>query len=380
MSRRGRGRCGRCSSAPAAGLSHVHVGSLHAPDEEMAVRNARDLYTRRGEGVSIWVVPSDAITASDPDAKGAFFELRRGQELPARHLLHAARRGEAPVTRSGASHVGRRTRPRRAERGDALRGVRRRARPPPTPDVAEYALWLGDDALVLAQRLGQWISRAPELEEDVALANIALDLLGHARSLLRYAGCGDGRTEDDLAYWRDEHEFRSAHLFEQPNGDFAHTIVRQFAASALPVRAVRPAARSADPVLAGGGREGGQRGRLPPRPRRPVDAAPGARHGRVPPSARRRALDDVWPYVAELFRGRAAAGSPARGHRRAPSSLRDGLRRRRRAGPRRGRAGGAGACPAPRAAAAAAVHSEHLGHAARRAAGARPAQHPGAHW
>ena len=61
-----------------------------------------------------------------------------------------------------------------------------------------------------------WISRAPELEEDVALANIALDLLGHARSLLRYAGSASGRSEDDLAYWRDEHEFRSAHLFEQP--------------------------------------------------------------------------------------------------------------------------------------------------------------------
>lgn len=102
---------------------------------------------------------------------------------------------------------------------------------PASPDVAEYALWLGDDALVLAQRLGMWISRAPELEEDVALANIALDLLGHARSLLRYAGTASDRTEDDLAYWRDEHAFRSAQLFELPNGDFADTIVRQFAAS-----------------------------------------------------------------------------------------------------------------------------------------------------
>ncbi|MHA7986503.1 1,2-phenylacetyl-CoA epoxidase subunit PaaB [Rathayibacter sp. CAU 1779] len=61
------------------GLSHVHVGSLHAPDADLAVRNARDLYTRRGEGVSIWVVPSDAITSSDPDAKGAFFESAAGK-------------------------------------------------------------------------------------------------------------------------------------------------------------------------------------------------------------------------------------------------------------------------------------------------------------
>src|SRR6478609_10376697 len=98
-------------------------------------------------------------------------------------------------------------------------------------DVAEYALRLGDDALILSQQLGAWISRAPELEEDVALGNIALDLLGHARSLLRYAGTYDGRTEDDLAYWRDEPDFRSAWLFEQPNGDFAQTIARQLAAS-----------------------------------------------------------------------------------------------------------------------------------------------------
>jgi ring-1,2-phenylacetyl-CoA epoxidase subunit PaaB len=62
------------------GLSHVHAGSIHAPDPVMAVRNARDLYTRRGEGVSIWVVPSAAITASDPDAKGGYFESAEGKE------------------------------------------------------------------------------------------------------------------------------------------------------------------------------------------------------------------------------------------------------------------------------------------------------------
>ncbi|GAA3759752.1 1,2-phenylacetyl-CoA epoxidase subunit B [Microbacterium kribbense] len=68
------------------GLSHVHVGSLHAPDAEMAVRNARDLYTRRGEGVSIWVVPSEAITTSDPDSKGAFFESAAGKNF--RHATY----------------------------------------------------------------------------------------------------------------------------------------------------------------------------------------------------------------------------------------------------------------------------------------------------
>ncbi|GFZ77051.1 1,2-phenylacetyl-CoA epoxidase subunit PaaC [Nesterenkonia alkaliphila] len=93
--------------------------------------------------------------------------------------------------------------------------------------TARYALILGDDSLILAQRLGHWISRAPELEEDIALGNIALDLLGHARFFLTYAGTAWGKTEDDLAYFRDEEEFRSARLVEQENGDFAKTIARQ---------------------------------------------------------------------------------------------------------------------------------------------------------
>ena len=71
---------------PRRGLSHGHVGSLHAPDADMAVRNARDLYTRRNEGVSIWVVPADAITTSDPDAKGAFFESPAGKNY--RHAVY----------------------------------------------------------------------------------------------------------------------------------------------------------------------------------------------------------------------------------------------------------------------------------------------------
>ena len=71
---------------PSRGLSHVHVGSLHAPDAELAVRHARGLYTRRGEGVSVWVVPADAVTASDPDAKGAFFTSPAGKNY--RHAVY----------------------------------------------------------------------------------------------------------------------------------------------------------------------------------------------------------------------------------------------------------------------------------------------------
>jgi ring-1,2-phenylacetyl-CoA epoxidase subunit PaaC len=84
------------------------------------------------------------------------------------------------------------------------------------------ALALGDDALILSHRLGEWAGHAPVLEEEVALANIALDLLGQARILLSLVG-----DEDELAYLREERAFRNLQLVEQPNGDFAHTIARQ---------------------------------------------------------------------------------------------------------------------------------------------------------
>ncbi|MFR9798376.1 1,2-phenylacetyl-CoA epoxidase subunit PaaC [Streptomyces sp. MS06] len=92
---------------------------------------------------------------------------------------------------------------------------------PPAAATAA-ALALGDDALVLSHRLGEWMGHAPVLEEEVALANIALDLLGQARILLSLAG-----DEDELAYLREERAFTNLQLVEQPNGDFAHTIARQ---------------------------------------------------------------------------------------------------------------------------------------------------------
>lgn len=96
------------------------------------------------------------------------------------------------------------------------------ARTPGLTGEQAAALALGDDALVLAQRLGEWAGNAPVLEEDVALTNIALDLLGQARTLLSLAG-----DEDDLAYGREERGFRNVQLVERPNGDFADTIARQ---------------------------------------------------------------------------------------------------------------------------------------------------------
>ncbi|MGE3916593.1 MAG: 1,2-phenylacetyl-CoA epoxidase subunit PaaC [Hyphomicrobiaceae bacterium] len=93
-----------------------------------------------------------------------------------------------------------------------------------------YAVALADDALVLGHRLSQWSSRAPTLEEDIALSNLALDLIGQARLLYTLAGEaeGRGRSEDDLAYFREPHEFRNVLMVELPNGDFAHTMLRQF--------------------------------------------------------------------------------------------------------------------------------------------------------
>ncbi|WP_035841227.1 1,2-phenylacetyl-CoA epoxidase subunit PaaC [Kitasatospora azatica] len=95
-------------------------------------------------------------------------------------------------------------------------------------DLSLYCQLLGDDALILAQRLIEWCTRAPELEEEVALANLGLDLLGQARLLLTRAGQADGsgRTEDDFAYWRAEHEFHNVRLVETENGDFAYSIAR----------------------------------------------------------------------------------------------------------------------------------------------------------
>ncbi|WP_420896785.1 1,2-phenylacetyl-CoA epoxidase subunit PaaC [Microbacterium oxydans] len=168
-------------------------------------------------------------------------------------------------------------------------------------DVAEYALRLGDDALILSQQLGAWISRAPELEEDVALGNIALDLLGHARSFLHYAGSFDGRSEDDLAFFRDEPDFRCAWIVQQPNGDFAQTIARQFVVATYMFELYSALRGSSDETFAA----------IAEKSLKEVDyhrdhavqwilrLAGGTEESRARII---RALGDVWPYVDELFR------------------------------------------------------------------------------
>ncbi|HEY6516108.1 MAG TPA: 1,2-phenylacetyl-CoA epoxidase subunit PaaC [Steroidobacteraceae bacterium] len=115
-----------------------------------------------------------------------------------------------------------------------------------------YVLRLADTSLVLGQRLGEWVGHAPALEEDLALANIALDLIGQARLFLSYAGEieGRGRDEDALAYLRDAPEFCNASLAEQPNGDFGRTIVRQFLLDAWQLELYEALAGSSDARLA----------------------------------------------------------------------------------------------------------------------------------
>lgn len=109
-----------------------------------------------------------------------------------------------------------------------------------------------DDALVHAHRLSEWVGHAPVLEEDLALGNVALDLLGQARALYAYAAEVEGarRTEDDLAYLRDAPQFRNLLLLEQPNGDFAVTIARLFLHSAFALPWWQAAMRSTDATLA----------------------------------------------------------------------------------------------------------------------------------
>ncbi len=119
-------------------------------------------------------------------------------------------------------------------------------------DIALLTLRLGDDALILGQRLCQWITRAPTIEEDLALSNIALDLVGHARALLARSGQldGTGRSEDDLAFGRTDRAFRNALLTELPNGDFAVTVARQLAYTHYAVLLLEALADGTDQELA----------------------------------------------------------------------------------------------------------------------------------
>ncbi len=166
----------------------------------------------------------------------------------------------------------------------------------------DYTLGLADDALVSAQRMGWWISRAPELEEDVALANIGLDQLGQARTLLTYAGEleGQGRTEDDLAYLRDDRGFRNVKLVERPMDDFGVAMARLLVFATYQLHLYRALAVCEDATLSG------VAGKAVKEVAYHVDHATHwvlrLGDGTEESHARMQAaLDAEWPYVEELF-------------------------------------------------------------------------------
>ena len=120
-------------------------------------------------------------------------------------------------------------------------------------ELFQYVIRLGDNALINGQRLAEWCGHGPFVEEDIAMTNIALDLVGRARMLLTYAGEveGEGRTEDDLAYFRTGREFRNFQIMELPAGDFAFTTARQFFVDAYDYFYYRALQHSVDSTLAG---------------------------------------------------------------------------------------------------------------------------------
>src|SRR5580698_5500937 len=165
-----------------------------------------------------------------------------------------------------------------------------------------YALRRADDALILGHRLSEWCGHAPALEEDMALANMGLDLLGQARELYSYAAKveGNGNDEDKFAYLRDVRQYRNLLLLEQPNGDFAHTMVRQFFYSAFAELYWRAMMKSADATLAAIAAKSEK------------ESAYHIRHssewmvrlGDGTEESRRRAqaaIDDLWAFTGEMF-------------------------------------------------------------------------------
>ncbi|MGI5122342.1 1,2-phenylacetyl-CoA epoxidase subunit PaaC [Marinactinospora thermotolerans] len=169
-------------------------------------------------------------------------------------------------------------------------------------DLSRYCCMLADDALVMSQRLIQWCTSAPELEEEVALANIALDLLGQARPLLARAGRvdGSGRDEDALAFFRDAPEFRNVRLVEAPNGDFARSTARLFVFSTWRLALFDRLRSSADPVLAAVAAKGVNELAY----HREYAAGWVIRLGDGTPLSRERmaaGLAEVWPDLGELF-------------------------------------------------------------------------------
>jgi ring-1,2-phenylacetyl-CoA epoxidase subunit PaaC len=167
---------------------------------------------------------------------------------------------------------------------------------------ADYVLRLGDSALILGQRLSEWCGHGPVIEEDIALTNIALDLIGQARLLLTHAGRldGSGRDEDQLAFLRSDREYRNLTLCELPNEDFGRTILRNFLFAAWQAPMWERLAQSADRELAAIAAKSAKETRyhLQHAGEWTLRLGDGTAESRA---RMQRALDYLWPYTAELF-------------------------------------------------------------------------------
>jgi ring-1,2-phenylacetyl-CoA epoxidase subunit PaaC len=173
---------------------------------------------------------------------------------------------------------------------------------PADPQRFEYLLRLGDNALILSQRLSAWCGHGPELEEDLALANVALDLLGQARFWLQGAAEaeGAGREEDALAYFRESGEFRNVLLVEQPNGDFGQTMARQFYFDAWHILLLERLAFSQNSQIAGIAAKALKEATY--HLRRSADWVVRLGDGTEESHQRmQRSLDRLWMYTGELF-------------------------------------------------------------------------------
>ncbi|HLN48081.1 MAG TPA: 1,2-phenylacetyl-CoA epoxidase subunit PaaC [Steroidobacteraceae bacterium] len=165
-----------------------------------------------------------------------------------------------------------------------------------------YVLRVGDLNLVLGQRLGEWVGHAPALEEELGLANVALDLIGQARLLLAYAGELEGRdrSEDDIAFMREQGEYLNPTLVEQPNGDFGQTIVRQVLIGAFQSELYERLVDSADERLAAIASKAVKECRY--HLRYSSDWLVRLGDGTQESHARAQsALERLWPYTTELF-------------------------------------------------------------------------------
>ncbi len=171
----------------------------------------------------------------------------------------------------------------------------------------EFLLRQGDNALVLGQRMSEWCGHAPVLEEDIALANTALDLMGQTQLWLGYAAEveGEGRTADDLAFLRDAWDFRNLLMLERPNGDFGQTLMRQFLFDAFQVPWLAALERSSDPRVAEIAAKSGKEAAYHLERSRETVIALG--DGTADSNARMQtALDLLWPFAGEVFCGDAA--------------------------------------------------------------------------